>query len=181
MGRRKKHIEQVSVYGGEHSQAKLMIMPDTWYGITLNPATQFAKCDEDRFILAYATALTHLKKLRIVTDYVLYPEFSPAKSCGMGKKNNFFPRLHFHGLVKIDPIRFYNGRQKSILVNFMYELADITDKEQYLAYSRKNDTIMKMFCDHYHVPYEVTPSSVDTYAKHVRGWYSRAHSEMSKA
>lgn len=158
---------------GKSTESKTMLKPDTWYGITLNPADQFrnAKPWDRQFIWSYANFFHNLLSVMpFFTDIELYPEYSPGQHI-KGKLQSIIPRLHFHGRVKVDVKRFYMSGAEKLLLFCTFDISNKVDME----YCKKNQAVMQniFLSDYPLIPYKLGLKAINSgkLRKFMQVWY----------
>lgn len=158
--------EKISKTGDE---AKLMIRADKFYGITINPEAQGYSEGSNSFIVAYSMFINNLKKYDdIFETYTLYPEYSPAK---LHPRKDTLPRLHYHGICKINPIEYYTHGCMLLKKHNMIQIDDNPNIE----YCTKNEEIMMQLCMKWKVPYGIRKDIFKDkkLMKRLKEWYQR--------
>lgn len=150
---------------------KQMLTMELTYGITLNPQYQAYELPADQqFPVAYSYFIKKLQNLQSVLPYVeLYPEMSPCHETRYYKSELQKPRLHFHGLAKVNGKEYYfNGGFIKIAENNHCFIQKNAKEEYYL----KNAQTMASICQHFQLPYPYKWG--DGNPDIIEQWYQRS-------
>ena len=141
------------------------------YGLTLNPDEDFRRIlSEDQFPLAYTYILKWLLELKNILPYIrLYPEYAVGR-CNSDNKGSL-PRLHLHGMSKLDVFRYYTYGCTKMDKHFKYKFVNNTEDCE--TYFKKNEKTMKQWCKNYDLPYEITWKSLKKHELSILSWYKR--------
>lgn len=134
---------------------KLMLNSKDTYGITINPASQNYELPPDQqFPVSYSQFIKEISEFKSLFPYIeLYPEFSPARETKYYHHDLQLPRLHFHGICKVDHKEYYfNGGFQKFAQDRHFFIQSKHDESYYL----KNAEIMAEQCEFYNLPYPFT-------------------------